>query len=62
MDLDLPPVLNIATVASVLGMCKQTAHKHIRNGTFPVRVITIGGRLKVLRSDLERFLDGQVAS
>ena len=54
-----PAVLTVAEAADALGMHKQTAYRLIRNNTFPVRVITIGGRLKVLRSDLDRFLTGE---
>jgi excisionase family DNA binding protein len=59
---DLPPVLTITEVAPILRVHFDTAYRQIKNGTFPVRVIKIGNRHKVLRSDLERFLAGELAA
>lgn len=55
---DAKEVLTIPEVAAVLRMHFDTAYRQIKAGTFPVRVIQIGSRYKVLRVDLERFLAG----
>jgi excisionase family DNA binding protein len=55
----LPAVLTISEAASELRITRQTAYAQIRAKTFPIRVVKVGSVLKVLRSDLERFLDGE---
>ena len=54
-------VLSIAEAARGLGLGTSTAYDALRRDEFPVRVVTIGRRQKVLRADLERYLAGQGA-
>lgn len=54
--------LSIEDAARILGMDKSTAHRAIKAGTFPVPVHQIGGRQRVSRIQLERFLDGMTSS
>jgi predicted DNA-binding transcriptional regulator AlpA len=56
---DPSPILSIRDAAHVLGMGTATAYDHVRKGTFPVEPVLIGGRHKILRSDLDRFLAGK---
>jgi hypothetical protein len=53
---------SIAEAAQRLGMATAPAYSLKDSGGFPVRVLKIGGRYKVLVADLERSLDGQEAS
>ena len=56
---ELPPILSIPEVAVVFGWHPKTLYKQIKKGRSPVRVVKVGGRYKVLRTDLERFLAGE---
>ena len=51
-------VLSIAAAAHELNMGTSTAYDALRRDEFPVRVVTIGRRQRVLRADLERYLNG----
>jgi excisionase family DNA binding protein len=53
---------SIAEAAVRLGVSARTARRLRLEGKFPVRVLKIGGRWKVLAAELERFLDGQVVA
>jgi excisionase family DNA binding protein len=53
-------VLTIPEAAEPLRMTGRHLYRLIEAGESPVRVIKIGSRLRVLRSDLERFLSGEI--
>ena len=55
---DVTGILTVAQAATALGIGTSTAYDAIRAKTFPVRTVTLAGRLKVLRADLDRFLSG----
>ena len=38
---------DVATAASILGIGRSTAYDLIRRGTFPVRVVRVGSRIRV---------------
>ena len=52
-------ILSVREAARELGMGSATAYDAIRTGTFPVPVTMIGNRQRILRADLERFLNGK---
>lgn len=51
--------LSLADAARHLGVGQTTAYELVKRGEFPVPVKRIGGRLKVLRHDLDRYLRGE---
>jgi excisionase family DNA binding protein len=51
-------VVAFITAAAQLGMGKTAAYAALREGTFPLRVLKIGCRYRVSRSELEAFLAG----
>jgi excisionase family DNA binding protein len=55
------PILSVKEAGRVLGMGSASAYEHVRRGTFPVPVTMIGGRRRILRADLDRFLAGKGA-
>lgn len=55
---DTTGILSIADAAHELGIGTSTAYDLLRDGKFPVRVVPIGSRSKVLRADLNRYLSG----
>jgi predicted DNA-binding transcriptional regulator AlpA len=62
--LALPVVMNVATGSAALGLSTSTGYDLARRGQFPVPIRKIGGRMKVFRADLFRYLglvDGQDA-
>jgi excisionase family DNA binding protein len=52
--------LTIAEVAQILGIGRRTAYEIIQRGEFPMPVQKIGGRFKVSRRILDRYLNGEV--
>jgi excisionase family DNA binding protein len=61
---DLPQLLSVRQTAGYLGMGEQTVRDLIGKGEFPVPVRKVGGRLKVAKVALDRWLaeDSAVAS
>ena len=51
-------LLSIDEAAILLGITRSTAYRAIHNGTFPVPVIKLGGRLRISRAALDRVLSG----
>lgn len=51
-------LLSVDEAATLLGITRSTAYKAISDGTFPVRVIRLGGRLRIPRESVRRLLDG----
>lgn len=54
----LPATINVGTAAGALGFGRSTCYESIRSGDFPVRTITVRGRIMVLTADLIRVLEG----
>jgi excisionase family DNA binding protein len=52
-----PPTLSPAECAPWLGCSRSTVYEAIKSGTFPVKVITVNRRRRVLTSDLIRLLE-----
>ncbi|WP_276970234.1 helix-turn-helix transcriptional regulator [Ferrimicrobium acidiphilum] len=52
-------LMSIEEAAIRLGVERSTAYRAIKNGTFPVKVIVLGGRYKVPRLALDRLLNGE---
>lgn len=51
-------LLSVTEAAERLGMSKAAAYRAIHEGTFPVEVVTVGGRRRVRASDVDAFLAG----
>jgi predicted DNA-binding transcriptional regulator AlpA len=56
-----PPTLSPAETAPWLGCSRSTVYEAIKSGTFPVKVVTVNRRQRVLTADLIRFLNGETA-
>lgn len=54
-----PGVLSLKQAGQRLGIAESTAYDLVKRGQFPVPVIKIGGRQRVLTAVLERFLNGE---
>ena len=50
------PTLLVPTVAPALGYGENGAYAAIKAGTFPVRTVHIGRRVRVVSADLLRYL------
>jgi excisionase family DNA binding protein len=51
-------LLSVAEAAVLLGIDRATCYRAIRNDTFPVPVVRLGGRIRIPRRAVERLLDG----
>ncbi len=51
-------LLSVDEAAILLEITRSTAYKAISDGTFPVQVIRVGGRLRIPRASIRRLLDG----
>jgi hypothetical protein len=52
-----PATVSIRQAGSAIRMAESTAYKHIREGTFPFEVLTIGSQRMVLTSSILGLLD-----
>lgn len=52
----LPPLIDVARAAAVLGLKRSAAYRHADAGDLPVR--RIGGRLYIATAGLHALLDG----
>jgi excisionase family DNA binding protein len=52
-----PPTMSPAECAPWLGCSRSTVYESIKSGTFPVKVIAVNRRRRVLTADLIRFLE-----
>lgn len=52
----------IAKAASRLGVTARTARRWVKDGEFPVRVFTMGGRFRVSVVELEEWLAASKAA
>jgi excisionase family DNA binding protein len=54
---DLPPVIDMyPTAAEMLGIGRSTAYELTRRGEFPVPVLRVGHRLRVVTAHLRELL------
>ncbi|MGW7579814.1 DNA-binding protein [Kitasatospora sp. NPDC054768] len=60
----LPVTINVVTAARALGVGPNTAYAAIRDGVFPLDMISVGGSKRVLTASLWRHLqiEGLVAA
>jgi len=54
--LALPPVIDLATACAALGVGRTAGYTHVRNGTFPCRVIRVGRRYRIPTADIHALL------
>ncbi len=52
----LPPTFPVQVASQILGIGKNRTYRLIEAGQYPVRVLPIGGRLRVSRYDLLEYL------
>ena len=52
----LPPVIPLRVCSQVLGIGENKQYELVRDGRYPVRILTIGGRFRVSRYDLLDYL------
>jgi excisionase family DNA binding protein len=52
----LPPVFPVRVASRILGVGKNQTYELISAGKYPVRVLNIGGRYRVSKADLLRYL------
>jgi predicted DNA-binding transcriptional regulator AlpA len=50
-------LLGIRDLAEYLGIKPQTIRNRLSNGTFPIPVIKVLGRIKFDRKDIDRYID-----
>ena len=53
---DLPPTFPIQTASKILGIGRNRTYELVKDGRYPVRVLDIGGRMRVSRWDLLAYL------
>ncbi|MQY11421.1 hypothetical protein SRB5_15390 [Streptomyces sp. RB5] len=54
--LALPPTVNVTTAARALGIGVHKAYNLIKDGTFPVQPLSLGGTVRVPTAALWRVL------
>ena len=54
--LSLPATVNVTTAGRALGIGRDKAYELIRNGSFPVRTLTLGGTVRVPTAELWKLL------
>jgi excisionase family DNA binding protein len=55
--LALPPVVDVRTAGKALGIGETVARELIRSGEWPTRVLRLGRRYRIRRTDLLRLLE-----
>ena len=53
----VPATIGLAEAALILGIHKSTAWAMHQNGTFPVPVLKVGSRLRIVKAHLQQFLE-----
>lgn len=56
-DREAPLLVGIGEAGATLGISRTTTYKMLREGRFPVPVIRLGGRFRVSKRALERFIE-----
>jgi predicted DNA-binding transcriptional regulator AlpA len=57
-----PPTLDVTEAAGWLGVSRSSAYTAIANDTFPVAVVRVNRKLRVLTADLLRLLESGKAA
>lgn len=52
----LPVTVDLVTAGSVLGMGRSASYEAVHTGTFPVKVLKLGQRYRVVTADLLNLL------
>lgn len=52
--------LTVAEVARVLRMHRTSVYDQIKRGTFPVRVLKVGGILRIPKDAFDRYFAGEL--
>jgi len=55
---ELPAAIDVSTAAKALGVSRASAYQSISEGTFPVAVVKVNHRLRVLTASLIDVLEG----
>lgn len=55
-----PPTVKVEKSATAIGVSRSTAYESIRQGTYPLKVITVGRRKVVITASLIALLEGGV--
>ena len=50
--------MSVEEAAVLLGIDRATCYRAIRNQTFPIPIVRLGGRIRIPRRAVERLLDG----
>lgn len=58
LDFKSCATVSLAEAALVLGIHRSTAWELYKRGEFPVPVLRLGSRLRVVKKQLARYLDG----
>lgn len=53
---ELPPTFPVQTASRILGIGRNRTYELIKSGDYPIRVIESGGRYRVSRWDLLKYL------
>jgi hypothetical protein len=53
----VPATTSLAEAALIIGIHKSTAHAFYQAGKFPVPVLRIGTRLRVVKAHIQQFLE-----
>lgn len=53
---ELPPTIGIGLANQYLGIGRSKGYELVRAGQYPVRVLQVGDRYRVVTSDLRRVL------
>jgi predicted DNA-binding transcriptional regulator AlpA len=56
----LPPLVDLPTAASVLGIGRGLAYELVRTGAWPTPVVRMGKLIRIPTACLQRVLDGDV--
>lgn len=51
------PTIDVAWAAQLCGVGRNTAYESIKAGSFPVKTVAVGRRIRVVTADLLRVLD-----
>lgn len=51
-------LLSVEEASELLGTDRATCYRAIRNGTFPLPVVRLGGRIRIPLKAIERLVDG----
>lgn len=56
-EMAVPATIGLAEAALILGIHKSTAHALYQSGDFPVPVLRVGTRIRILKVHLQQFLE-----